>query len=318
MIIVTGGAGFIGSNLIKALNERGRDDILAVDNLANGEKFVNLVDCDIADYMDKVEFIEAVRSGETFGGNIDAIFHEGACSDTTEWDGVYMMENNYAYSRDLLHLCIETGAQYIYASSAAVYGGGSVFVEDPANEAPLNMYGYSKLQFDRYVRRHAQDTDIQVVGLRYFNVFGPREQHKGKMSSVAFHLNTQLGEGDTARLFEGCDGYEDGGQQRDFIYVGDVVDVNMWLLDHPAVSGIFNVGTGQCRSFKDVANAVIAWHKRGEVEYIPFPANLVGRYQSFTEANISNLREAGYAREFTSLEEGVSAYMDWLHRNDKA
>ena len=314
MIIVTGGAGFIGSNIVKALNARGRDDILVVDDLEDGTKFKNIVDCRILDYMDKDDFIEWIAEGEAFPEPVEAIFHEGACSSTTEWNGKFIMETNYEYSKALLHYCLERGAAFIYASSASVYGDGSVFKEDPSNEGPLNMYGYSKFQFDNYVRRLMPEIGTQVCGLRYFNVYGPREQHKGSMSSVAFHLNTQLLAGENPKLFEGCDGFEDGGQSRDFIYVGDAVAVNLWLLDNPRVSGIFNVGTGRAQSFNDVARAAIAYHGRGEIEYIPFPEHLKGRYQSFTQADISALREAGYDKPFKTVEEGVREYMEWLNR----
>ena len=313
MIIVTGAAGFIGSNIVKALNERGETDILAVDNLKDGTKFKNLADCEIADYLGKEDFIERIRSGEDFGG-VRAIFHEGACSATTEWDGKFMMENNYEYSKDLLHFCLETGAAYIYASSASVYGGGSIFSEKREHEEPLNVYGYSKFLFDQYVRRLLPQAQSQIAGFRYFNVYGPREQHKGSMASVAYHLNTQWHEGKVVRLFEGCEGYGNGEQSRDFIYVGDAVDVNLWFLDNPQVSGIFNVGTGRSQSFNDVANAVLAYHGSGELQYIPFPDHLKGRYQSFTQADISALRAAGYDKPFKSVEEGVKEYMDWLNR----
>ena len=312
MIIVTGGAGFIGANIVKALNERGREDILVVDNLGNGVKFRNLVDCEIRDYMDKEDFVAAVQAGDDFG-DVQAVFHEGACSATTEWDGRYMMRNNYEYSKALLHYCLERGIQYLYASSAAVYGGGRVFRESRECEAPLNVYGYSKFQFDQYVRRLLPEVESQVAGFRYFNVYGPREQHKGSMASVAFHFNQQLLEGDRVRLFEGTDGYGDGEQRRDFIYVGDAVAVNLWFLDHPEHSGIFNVGTGRSQTFNDVARAVIGWHGRGEIEYIPFPDHLKGAYQSFTEADIGALRAVGYDRPFLGVEEGVSLYLDWLN-----
>ena len=243
MIVVTGGAGFIGSNLVHGLNARGRRDVLVVDNLKNGVKFKNLVDCDIADYLDKTTFIERVKQGDYSATSFEAVFHQGACSTTTEWDGRYMMANNYEYSKTLLHFCLEHTIPLIYASSAAVYGGGSVFKEDRSCEAPLNVYGYSKLQFDQYLRERLPAIESQVVGLRYFNVYGPREAHKGSMASVAYHLNNQRKESAKVRLFEGCDGFSDGEQRRDFVYVGDVVDVNLWFLDHPSVSGIFNVGT---------------------------------------------------------------------------
>ncbi len=313
MIIVTGGAGFIGSNIVKALNEAGREDILVVDDLSEGIKFRNLVDCEIADYLDKDDFLEAVREDRGFGAPVEAVFHEGACSATTEWDGRYMMHNNYAYSKELLHYCLRRGAAFLYASSASVYGGGRVFREAREHEAPLNVYGYSKFQFDQYVRRILPTARSQIVGFRYFNVYGPRESHKGPMASVAWHFNRQLLEGDTVRLFEGTDGYADGEQRRDFIHVDDAVDVNLWFWRHPEKSGIFNVGTGRSQTFNDVARAVIAWHGRGRIEYIPFPEHLRGRYQSFTEADISALRAAGYDRPFMSVEEGVPRYLDWLN-----
>ncbi|MDH5178984.1 MAG: ADP-glyceromanno-heptose 6-epimerase [Gammaproteobacteria bacterium] len=314
MIIVTGGAGFIGSNIVKALNERGETDILVVDNLTNGTKFKNIADCEIADYMDKEEFIERVNKGETFAKKVDAIFHEGACSSTTEWDGKFIMKNNYEYTKSLLHYCMDRKISYMYASSASVYGGGSVFKESREYEEPLNMYAYSKFLFDQYVRRIKPEKQTQVAGFRYFNVYGPREQHKGTMSSVAFHVNTQIKEVGKAKLFAGCDGYGNGEQRRDFIYVGDAVAVNLWFLDHPDKSGIFNLGTGRSQTFKEVADAVIAYHKKGEIEYIPFPDHLKGRYQSFTEADIGNLRAVGYDAPFKTVEEGVTEYMGWLNK----
>jgi len=316
MIIVTGGAGFIGSNLVKGLNERGREDILVVDDLEDGKKFRNLVDCEILDYIDKDDFIHKVSSGADLGDKVDVIFHEGACSATTEWDGKYMMNNNYEYSKLLLHYCLDNSVAYLYASSASVYGGGSVFSESRDHEAPLNVYGYSKFLFDQYVRRILPAAKSQVAGFRYFNVYGPREQHKGSMASVAYHLSQQLKAGENPRLFEGCDGYGDGEQRRDFIYIGDVVDVNFWFMDNPGTSGIFNLGTGRCQSFKDVGLAVVGWHGKGEIEYIPFPDHLRGCYQSFTEADISALRAAGYDRPFKPVEEGVPLYMDWLKSHE--
>lgn len=313
MIIVTGGAGFIGSNIVKALNARGRTDILVVDNLSSGVKFKNLADCEIADYMDKDDFIAQVNASGKFGAKIEAIFHEGACSSTTEWDGRYMMRNNYDYSKALLNYCLDKQAAFIYASSASVYGAGTVFKEIREHEEPLNVYGYSKFLFDQYVRRILPAAKSQIVGFRYFNVYGPREQHKGSMASVAFHLNTQLLETGTVKLFEGCDGYEHGEQRRDFIYVEDAVDVNLWFLDHPDKSGIFNVGTGRSQPFNDIARAVIAWHGRGELEYVPFPDHLRGRYQSFTEADISAMRNVGYDKPFKTVEQGVALYMEWLN-----
>ncbi|MFM2481325.1 ADP-glyceromanno-heptose 6-epimerase [Celerinatantimonas sp. YJH-8] len=314
MIIVTGGAGFIGSNIVKALNDEGYEDIIVVDDLTDGTKFVNLVDLKIADYLDKDEFIARIISGEDLGP-IEAVFHEGACSATTEWDGKFMMENNYEYSKELLHYCLDREIPFLYASSAATYGTTETFVEDPSCEGPLNVYGYSKLQFDNYVRRIWPSIQSQVVGFRYFNVYGPREQHKGSMASVAFHLNTQIHKGENPKLFEGVDGYANGGQLRDFVYVGDVCAVNLWFFKHPQQSGIFNLGTGRAEPFQAVAEAVVHYHQKGEIEYIPFPDHLRGRYQSFTQANIDKLRAAGYDKPFKTVAEGVGEYMAWLNRN---
>jgi ADP-L-glycero-D-manno-heptose 6-epimerase len=312
MIIVTGGAGFIGSNIVAALNARGRTDVLVVDDLQDGAKFRNLADVEIMDYIDKEDFLRQIAAGADLGAPVEAIFHEGACSTTTEWDGRYMMRNNYDYSKALLHWCLKRRVAFLYASSASVYGAGRVFSERREYEEPLNVYGYSKFLFDQYVRRLLPSAASQVVGFRYFNVYGPREQHKGSMASVAYHLHRQLQEGDRVRLFEGCDGYGDGEQRRDFVYVGDAVDVNLWFLDHPERSGIFNLGTGRSQPFNDVARAVIDYYGRGEIEYMPFPEHLRGRYQSYTEADISALRAAGYQAPFATVAEGVRRYMEWL------
>ncbi|MCK5727202.1 MAG: ADP-glyceromanno-heptose 6-epimerase [Thiotrichaceae bacterium] len=311
MIIVTGGAGFIGSNIVKQLNERGETDILIVDNLENGKKMLNINDLDIADYMSREEFIQRIKANEKFG-SVDAVFHEGACSATTEWDGRFIMENNYDYSKSLLHWCDEHRVQYLYASSASVYGSGLTFTEDRQYERPINMYAYSKFQFDQYVRNFMPKALTQIVGFRYFNVYGPREQHKGTMSSTAFHFHNQLTENGIARLFAGIDGYDNGEQRRDFVYIDDVVDVNLWFMDNPRKSGIFNLGTGCSQSFNDMANAVVKWHGKGEIEYIPFPDHLKGAYQSFTEADITALREAGYDTAFRNVEEGVKCYLNWI------
>ncbi len=308
MLVVTGGAGFIGSNLVKGLNAEGYDNVLVVDDLTNGRKFKNLVDCQIIDYVDKADFLQKIKD-LNFLKNIKAIFHQGACSATTEWNGRYLMENNYEYSKNLLHVAIAAKIPFIYASSAAVYGLTTTFKEIPEFESPLNAYGYSKLQFDRYVRKLLPQSSSQIVGLRYFNVFGPGEQHKEAMASVIFHFYNQLVACGSMKLFGSQEGYEAGEQRRDFIYIKDIVDVNVWLHSHPQVSGIFNVGTGNSRSFNDVARAVIKHHGRGEIEYIPFPLHLKGHYQSYTEADISLLRDQGYEKAFTTLEEGVSQYL---------
>lgn len=317
MIVVTGAAGFIGSNLIHALNARGETNILAVDDLTDGTKFRNLADAEIADYMDKDAFLARVESGEL--PKIEAVFHQGACSATTEWNGKFVMDVNYRYSQVLLHYCQKKKIPYIYASSASVYGmGADGFREDRACEKPLNMYAYSKFLFDQYVRRNVLVKKRvkgapQVVGLRYFNVYGPRESHKGGMASTAFHFNNQIKAEGVCKLFAGSDGYADGGQRRDFVHVDDVVAINLWFWDNPGKSGIFNAGTGRAQPFNDVANAVVQWHGKGKVQYIPFPENLVGRYQSFTEADQSNLRKAGYDRKFLTVEQGVKKYLDWLN-----
>jgi len=316
MIIVTGGAGFIGSNLVKGLNERGREDILVVDDLTDGAKFRNLGDCEIMDYLDKEDFLASIGDAAGFAHRVEAVFHEGACSSTTEWDGRYLLKNNYEYSRKLLNFCLDHGAAFLYASSAAVYGGATVFRETHGQEVPLNVYGWSKLLFDRYVQRLLPTATCQIAGFRYFNVYGPREQHKGEMASMAFHLRRQLRETGNLRLFAGCDGYGDGEQRRDFVYVDDVVDVNLWFLEHRDKSGIFNLGTGRSQSFNEVANAVIAWHGRGAIEYIPFPERLRGHYQSYTEADLTALRAAGYERALRSVEEGIPRYLDWLRDHD--
>jgi ADP-L-glycero-D-manno-heptose 6-epimerase len=318
--IVTGAAGFIGSRLVRGLNRRGVSEIIAVDNLAHGDKFRNLVDCEIADYVDQASLASRIVSLE---GSVEAVFHQGACSDTLERDGRYMMENNYAYSRRLLDWCQEEEIPFIYASSAAVYGSGPHYREERACERPLNVYGYSKFLFDQVVRGRLPQRNAQIAGLRYFNVYGPNEWHKGRMASVAFHAYEQLLAEGRVKLFAGSDGYRDGEQRRDFIYVDDVVAVNLWLLERRTVSGIFNCGTGRAQSFNRLACAVINSVQGTQatlgdivakrlIEYVPFPRELVGKYQSFTEADVTRLREAGYPGEFMTVEQGVAAYLKEL------
>jgi len=312
MFIVTGGAGFIGSNIVKGLNKKGFNDILVVDDLTDGKKYRNLVECDIADYQDYQDFLQNITNDRQFPRPIRAIFHAGACSVTTEWNGRYMMQINYDYSKHLLHYCHHRKISFIYASSAAVYGGGTNFVESSKHEIPLNVYGYSKWLFDQYVLRMAPQLNSQVVGLRYFNVFGPHENHKGSMASVAFHFMNQLRDSGNVKLFVGTEGYADGEQLRDFVFVDDVVNVNLWMMENPHISGIYNVGTGKARTFNAIAKTLIQAHGAGKIEYIPFPAHLKGAYQNFTEANITKLRQAGYVAPFHELEEALNKYYQWI------
>lgn len=331
MIVVTGAAGFIGSNIVRGLNRRGITNILAVDDLTDGDKFVNLVGAEISDYMHKDEFRRGVIDG--FLPGVRAVFHQGACSDTTERNGQYMMDNNYRVTLELFEYCQSHKIPFIYASSAAVYGPGPIYIEDLANERPLNVYGYSKFLFDQVLRRRMSSLTAQVVGLRYFNVYGPHEQHKGRMASVAFHnMNQFISEGHV-RLFGGWDGYVDGGQTRDFIHVHDVVDVNLHFLDHPGQSGIFNCGTGRAQPFNDVAAAVVNTMRslKGESElplnelvaqgllrYMAFPEDLKGRYQSYTQADVKNLRAAGFTSQMRDVQTGVAEYVRALHTLVKA
>jgi ADP-L-glycero-D-manno-heptose 6-epimerase len=318
--VVTGAAGFIGSKLIEGLNRRGITQVIAVDNLAHADKFRNLAGCEIADYVDQADLAATL---EHLSGEVEAVFHQGACSDTMESDGRYMMENNYRYSRKLLDWCQEEEVPLLYASSAAVYGAGPDYREEPACEKPLNIYGYSKFLFDQNVRRILPRANSQIAGLRYFNVYGPNEAHKGRMASVALHAFNQFRAEGRVKLFVGSDGYGDGEQRRDFIHIDDVVSVNLWLLERRDVSGIFNCGTGKAQTFNRVAAAVInalrgthaALHdlvSERLIEYIAFPPPLAGKYQSFTEADLTRLRGAGYPGEFTGVDQGVAAYVKEL------
>jgi ADP-L-glycero-D-manno-heptose 6-epimerase len=320
--IVTGAAGFIGSKLVEGLNRRGITDVIAVDNLAHADKFRNLAGCEIADYVDQAEFIAHL---DRYDGAVEALFHQGACSDTMETDGRYMLENNFGYSKRLLEWCQEEEVPLIYASSASVYGAGPQFREERRCEKPLNVYGYSKFLFDQYVRRMLQGKTAQVAGFRYFNVYGPNEAHKGRMASVAYHAYQQLLGGGKVKLFVGSGGYGNGEQRRDFVYVDDVVDVNLWFLERRDVSGVFNCGTGRAQSFNDLATATInavqgtrfslnELIQKNLIEYIPFPAGLLDKYQSFTQADLTRLRAAGYTREFKTVEQGVAAYVAELQK----
>lgn len=326
-VIVTGAAGFIGSNLVKSLNEQGITDVLAVDNLTRGDKFVNLVDCEISDYMDKVDFLAAVRSGKL--GHYNAIFHEGACSDTMEHNGNYMMSNNYEYTLRLFDWAQNHNVHFLYASSAAVYGGSVEFRESREVEKPLNVYGYSKFLFDQILRRRMEEgLKAPVHGFRYFNVYGSREQHKGRMASVAFHNFNQFKEGGRVKLFGPYDGYQAGCQRRDFVSVEDVVKVNMFFLNNPkTASGVYNLGSGRAQTFNDVALTALNTLRvhggekalslqdaveQGFIEYMEFPDALKGKYQSFTEANLHKLRDAGYSGSFYTVEQGVERYINKL------
>ena len=328
-LVVTGAAGFIGSNIIKGLNARGIDDIIAVDDLTEGDKFKNLADLQIADYVDVDDFYDLFAEGAF--GEVEAVFHEGACSDTMEPDGKYMMDNNYTLSCELFHACQDHGTRLLYASSAATYGGSDTFSESPEFEKPLNVYGYSKLLFDQRLRREMgqrfENAAAQVAGFRYFNVYGPREQHKGRMASVAFHQFNQYHSDGKVKLFGEHGGYAAGEQMRDFVFIDDVVAVNLWFLDHPEKSGIFNLGTGKAQPFNDVAISVVnslrkSQHQAplslqeaaygGLIDYIGFPPALVGKYQSYTQADLSALRAAGCSHAFADVQTGVAAYMQWL------
>ena len=317
MIIVTGGAGFIGSNIVKGLNERGREDVLIVDNLTNMVKFKNIQGLKALDYMDKKDFIDAIKNGKFDDANIEVIFHEGACSDTMEYNGKYMMENNFEYTKTLMHFALKKKIQLLYASSASTYGSGKHgFSEKPACEEALNVYAFSKLFFDNYARRYFDAAESQIVGLRYFNVYGPQENHKGKMASMIFQMFNQWKAEGKVKLFEGIDGYGNGEQVRDFIYVKDVVKVNFFFWDHPELKGIYNCGTGHAHTFNTLAKGVLKYFGSGELEYVPFPEVLKGKYQSFTEADSSKLLAAGYDGGFTDIEEAIAEYCALLDKND--
>jgi ADP-L-glycero-D-manno-heptose 6-epimerase len=324
-VVVTGAAGMIGSNIVHGLNALGIDDVIAVDNLTNGQKYRNLLGARISDYFDKTDFYARFARGEF--GKVEAVLHEGACSDTMQHDGRYMLDTNYRCSKDLLDACQRQGTRLLYASSAATYGGSASFREEPAFEQPLNVYGYSKLLFDNVVRRMLPAATSQVAGFRYFNVYGPREQHKGRMASVAFHHFNQFRESGKVKLFGEYGGYGPGMQSRDFVFVDDVVSVNLWFLQNPGRSGIFNLGSGRAQPFNDVAVATVNAARtlkgeaplplaelvsRGLVEYIPFPEALVGKYQCFTQADLTGLRSTGCNHAFADVATGVSRYVNWL------
>ena len=324
-VVVTGAAGMIGANLVHGLNAIGVDDVIAVDDMSDGGKFRNLLGASVSDYFDRRDFYARFAAGEL--GKVDCVFHEGACSDTMEQDGRLMLDLNYRASKTLLDACQAQGARLLYASSAATYGGSASFREEPEFERPLNVYGWSKLLFDQVVRRALPAAKTQIAGFRYFNVYGPREQHKGRMASVAFHTFNEWQATGRVKLFGEYGGYAAGEQRRDFVAVSDVVAVNLWFLEHPEASGIFNLGSGRAQPFNDVAAAVVnacrgadgeakaplaALVQSGLIEYIDFPAALVGKYQCFTEADLGRLRAAGCNHVFADVARGVTDYVAWL------
>jgi len=330
-VVVTGAAGMIGANLVHGLNAIGIDDIVAVDDLTDGSKHTNLLGARISDYFDRRDFYGRFERGEL--GRIDCVLHQGACSDTMEHDGRLMLDLNYRSSKSLLDACLAQGVRLLYASSAAVYGGAAAFREDAEHERPLNVYGFSKLLFDNVVRRVLPGAPIQITGFRYFNVYGPREQHKGRMASVAFHHWQQQRATGSVKLFGAYGGYGAGEQRRDFVFVDDVVAVNLWFLDHSQASGIFNLGSGTAQPFNDVARAVLNAEREargepalelpalvasGRIEYVDFPQALVGKYQCFTEADLGRLRGAGCRHAFADVATGVARYADWLRRQPAA
>jgi len=327
MYIVTGGAGFIGSNIVHELNAHGITDILIVDNFANARKFQNLHGARYVDYLDKREFRRAIRDKSLGISRIEAILHQGACSNTLEDDGVYMLDNNFECTKEVLHFAIDKGVPLVFASTAAIYGLSCPgrFTLTLENERPLNIYGYSKLVFDNYFRNELAlgRIPITAVGLRYFNVYGPREQHKGRMASVIHHFTKQMKELGKVRLFAGTGGYRDGEQRRDFVYVRDLARLNMFFAQigpyAPKVGegakvyrGLANAGSGKARTFNDVAKSLMSVHGECPIEYIPFPADLEGRYQHFTEADLTALRELGYDGPMTELEPGITETYETL------
>ena len=326
-VVVTGAAGMIGANLVHGLNAIGIDDVIAADDLNDGAKFKNLLGASISDYFDRRDFYARFAAGEF--GKVDCVFHEGACSDTMEQDGRLMLDLNYRASKTLLDACQAQGVRLLYASSAATYGGSASFREEPEFERPLNVYGWSKLLFDQVVRRALPGAKTQIAGFRYFNVYGPREQHKERMASVAFHHFNEWRATGRVKLFSEYGGYAAGEQRRDFVAVSDVVAVNLWFLEHPEASGIFNLGSGRAQPFNDVAAAVVnacraaegaaglpleSLVQSGFIEYIDFPAALVGKYQCFTEADLTRLRAAGCDHAFADVASGVARYVTWLRQ----
>jgi len=320
MIIVTGGAGFIGSAIVAGLNSRGIDDIVIVDILGSDEKWKNLRPLRFADYVEADDFLEMLTAGK-IDWPIEVIFHMGACSDTTERDASYMIRNNYDFSKILANRAVQDGIQFIYASSAATYGDGSQGFSDDEAELdkllPLNIYGYSKQMFDLWARRAGLLK--RIVGLKYFNVFGPNEYHKGEMRSFVVKAFEQINATGRVELFESHrPDYADGEQKRDFLYIKDAVDMTLFFLDNRKIAGIFNIGTGQARTWNDLAKATFAaMNKKPHIDYIPMPEKLRDRYQYFTQADITKLGTAGYKKEPTSLEDAIKDYVQNYLQKDE-
>ncbi|KAJ5793950.1 NAD-dependent epimerase/dehydratase [Penicillium paradoxum] len=316
MIIVTGGAGFVGSNIVKELNNRGFTNVVVVDDMTDGSKFRNLVDCKVADYIDATTFREAIRS-KSFHHRPRAIFHYGAITSTTETNGKKMIDANFTYSKELFNWCKEQSVRFIYGSSAAVYGTGKVFTEGDSHEAPVNLFGYSKMLFDQYVVKNIDARSPQVAGLRLFNVYGPGEQYNDARPSAVYQFYEKRKAFKAIELFGEYAGVEAGKQMRDFVHVQDVARLNCWFLDHPEISGIYNVGTGAASSFLDVATEVASHfgNPEGYIKFVPFPAELKGRYQSYTCADISKLRRAGSGLRFRDIHEGIRDYLEWLEEH---
>ncbi len=312
MFIVTGGAGFIGSALIAALNKRKITDILVVDDLAASHKWKNLRSLSFADYVEKDDFLEMVIENR-LTGDIEAVFHLGAATSTTETDASYLIKNNYEYSKLLAQWATSVGIRFIYASSAATYGDGSAGFSDDEGKIedlrPLNIYGYSKQLFDLWAKRAGLLKNI--VGLKYFNVFGPNEYHKQEMRSFVIKAFEQINVTGKVRLFKSHrPEYKDGEQLRDFIYVKDAVDMTLFFLDNPKAGGLFNIGTGKARTWNDLVSSVFdAMGKKLNIEYIDMPDSIRNQYQYFTQADINKLRNAGYENQTTSLEDAIKDYV---------
>ncbi len=310
MIIVTGGTGFIGSCVVRTLNDVGIEDIVIVDNIASTDKWMNIRNKKYLKYVNKKDFLEELSTYE----GVTAIIHMGACSSTTERDFDYLWNNNFEFTKALWNYCSEKQISFIYASSAATYGDGSQGFDDKMDIdllRPLNGYGYSKQLFDQWVKRQATVYPKQYIGLKFFNVYGPNEYYKGSMASMIFHGFNQIKSDGEIRLFKSCNPeYEDGGQLRDFIYVKDICSVIRWLLDHEEINGLYNLGTGRAQSFKELAEAT--FHALGlepNIRYIDMPEHLRKKYQYYTKAEMRKLKDAGYDKEFLDLEAGARDYV---------